>query len=163
MVCRHLQLGINTMTSQIKTCTLLLSSAFLLVACATTKVIDEPVGNKVKSISTYTSNGTVAPEYRRTMTVKLDSGLNLNKVVKDYKGQTTINENIKVTQAQFDSAVKEVEALDLSKLKSTPYRAPPGSSTRQLSVETGEGTYKFNPTYPPAINRLSGNVDKLVP
>ena len=147
--------------SQIKTLSLLLLSVSLLSACASTEVKEEPVGNKIKSVSASMSNRSIPNNPRASSITKLSSDLSLNTVVKNYKGKMTVIKNAKVTQAQFDSIVKELEMLDISKLKSSQFRSMPGGGRRSISVETNAGTYQFFRKYPPAIARLSRSVQAL--
>ena len=132
------------MKSQTKAFILLSLSVFLLSACVSNGVKKEPVVSKIQEISTTRGSGTVAPIYRTSTTMKLGADLSLNKVTKDYLGKVKINKTIKITQAQFDELVKDVDGIDLSKLKfKTSPIAKVGGGTSMLTIVKSDGPHRF--------------------
>lgn len=153
------------MKSHIKIYAALILPVFLIAACASTKVVDETPNNTIESIST--SQGNASIPYANTTTVKLSRDLSLNKVVKNYKGSTTVNKTVKISPAQFDSLVKTVKHIDLSKLESIEQPPLVGSGNTNLLIVTDKGSYSFHKSYrsdfPPVIAQLFSDLEQLIP
>ena len=154
------------MKKQIRNVSLSVLTMLALSACATT-VIDQPSESKITSIRTFISGGTVRPEFRRLSTTTLNSDLMLTNIVKNHKGATLSSKQFKITQAQFDNIIKDIDAANLSKLKPKPglRRAPPpsGMRGRTVSIETNTGSHTFSNrgNYPDVIRNLYKKIEKL--
>lgn len=152
------------MKKQIRNTTFFVLAAFVLSACASTTVVDKPVGHTVKSVHTSSSNRTIPTQYQRSRSTTMSSDLKVTQIIKDAQDKTLSNNSIQITQAQFDNLVKDI---DLSLLKTKPPEKrrplPPGSTSKAVSIETNDGNYQFDNSghYPDAISRLSMDIDKL--
>lgn len=155
------------MMHQVQRYSFLLLSVFLLTACVTTKVADEPVGSTIESIQTTTRSGTVPPKYKRSSVTTLNAAdLSVKKVVKDYEGNIVFNKSITITQAQFDGIVEEIKTMDISKLKSRKLpRAPVGGGSDTVSIKTNKASYSFMnggaDVYPAEVARVFAGISKL--
>jgi len=151
--------------NHIKVYSAFLLPMFLLTACASTKVVDEPPNNIIKTISTSESN--VSLPYGNTTAIKLSENLSLNKVIKGPKGDTVVNKTIKISQTQFDDLIERVKNIDLSKLK--PIDHPPlvGGRSVTLLIITDKGSYSFHDSYrsdfPRIVAQLYSDIDRLIP
>ena len=154
------------MKKQIRNTSLSILTMLTLTACAAAPlVVDNPAESKIKSIQTFVGGGSIRPELRKPTTTTLSRDLKLTKVVKDHKGAILSNTNIKITQAQFDNLVKEIDAVDLAQLRSQPsvMGFPSGARNKMVSIETNKDSYKFSNrnNYPVVISSLSNRIDKL--
>ena len=152
------------MKKQIRNISLSVLTMLALSACATTA--DKTAESKITSIQTFVGGGTVRPEFRRFSTTTLNSNLMLTNVVKNHLGATLSSKNLKITQAQFDSIVKDIDTANLSQLKAKPTftRPPSGLRNRVVSIETTKGSYKFSnrDNYPDVIRSLYGKINNHI-
>ena len=155
------------MKNQIRAFVVLLLPVFLLSACVSNGVKKEPIVSKIEEISTTRGSGTVAPKYRTSTTMKLGSDLSLTKVTKDYMGTITTKKTVKITQSQFDELVKDLDGVDISKLKFKTYPYPKvGGGTSTLTIVKSEGSHGFTQNgstdFPPVIAVLFHELGSMV-
>ena len=91
---------------------------------------------KATTISFYTDNGSVAPDYHYGMTLTVNPKQVNLQVVKGYDGKVAYNKTEKLTPAQYKQFIEDLNKLSIKKKKfNGPYTT--GGSAEYFCVKAG--------------------------
>jgi len=132
-------------------------ATLLFTACKPPQPKTTGINNNIKTITVSKDSSMVNPMSPTlgSSGVILSSDLTLSSGTKKRK----------ITQSQFDRAIKDIKSIDLSKLKGKKHPPLLGSSYKSVSIKTDKGSYFFSEDsytdYPPVIERLADKIYKI--